>query len=73
MRGRADVEIFRAPAEQQIADAAADQVGDVIALPQPVEDLEGVGIDHGARDRMLGARNDPRFGHRGALYQKGKL
>ena len=31
--------------EQQIADAAADQIGGVLALPQAVENLERVGID----------------------------
>ena len=31
--------------EQQIAHAAADQIRDVVELPQPVEDLESVGVD----------------------------
>jgi hypothetical protein len=45
MRRRADVEIFRAPADEQIANAPADEIGDVVVLPQPIEDLEGVRID----------------------------
>ena len=70
MRRRADVEVLRPAAEQQVADAAADEIGDVVGLPQPVENLQRVGIDVAARDRVLGARNDPRFDHRAALYQK---
>ena len=72
MRRRADVEVLRPAAEQQIADAAADQVGDVVALPQPVEDFQGVRIDVAARERVLGARDDPRLDHRTALYQNRK-
>ena len=53
MRRRADVEILRPPAEQQIAHAAADQIRDEIVFVQPVQDLEGVGIDVATRDRML--------------------
>ena len=53
MRRRADVEILRPAAEQQIADAAADQVRDVVMLVEPVEDFERVGIDVAARDRVL--------------------
>ena len=50
VRGRADVEVLRAAAEQQVAHAAADQVRDVVELAQPVEDLQGVRIDVAARD-----------------------
>ena len=70
MRRGADVEVLRAAAEQQIADAAADQIGDVLVLPQAVEHLQRVRIDVAAGDRVLLARNDPRFDHRAALYQK---
>src|SRR5688500_762101 len=45
MRGGADIEVFRRAAEQQIAHAAANQVGDVVELPEPVQDLEGVRVD----------------------------
>jgi hypothetical protein len=55
------------PAEQQIANAAADQVRGVVELTQPVEDLECIGIDVAARDRMFLARNDPRFDHEGIV------
>ena len=45
VRRRADVEVLRPPAEQEVADAAADEVGDVIVLVQPVEHLQRVGVD----------------------------
>ena len=73
VRRRADVEVFRTAAKQQIADAAAHQIGDVIELPEPVQDLERVGIDVTSRDGVLVPRNDPRLGHRRALYQTGEL
>ena len=72
MRRCPDVEILGAPTDEQIANAAADEIGDVVELPQPVENFEGVGIDVAPRDRVLSARNDPRLGHRRALYQKRK-
>src|SRR5207249_12148491 len=70
VRRRADVEAFRPAAEEQIAHAAADQIGDVLELTQPVQHLERVRIDVAPRDRVLGARNDPRLDHRPALYQR---
>ena len=60
---------FGPAAEQQVAHAAADEVGDVIGLPQAVEHLQRVGVDVAARKRVLGARNDPGLDHRTALYQ----
>ena len=72
MRGRPDVEILGTAPDEQIAHAAADQIGDVVELPQPIENLERVRIDVAPRDRVLSARNDPRVGHRRALYQKRK-
>ena len=48
-----DVEIFRAASEQQVADAAADQVRGVIVFVKPVQDLERVGINVAAGNRML--------------------
>ena len=60
MRGRADVEVLRPAPEQQVADAAADEVGDVVVLMEPVEHLQRVGVDLAARDRVLGARHDDR-------------
>ncbi len=67
--GRSDVEIFRTAAQQQIPDAAADQIGGVLALPQAIENFERVGIDVAAGDGVLVSRHDPRFDHRAALYQ----
>ena len=60
MRGRADVEVLRPAAEQQVADAAADEVGDVVVLVEPVENLQRVRVDLFAGDRVLGARHDHR-------------
>ena len=60
---RADVEVLGAAAEQQVPDAAADEVGDVVELPQPVEDFEGVWIDVLARERVLRAWDDPGRDH----------
>ena len=45
MRRRADVEVLRPAVEQQVPNAAADEVGDVVVLVQPVKNLECVGID----------------------------
>ena len=72
MRRCPDVEILWAAADEQVANAAADEIGDVVELPQPIENLERVGIDVAPRDRVLCARDDPRLGHRWALYQKRK-
>ena len=63
MRVRADVEVLRLPAEDQIADAAANQVGDVVVLLQPMQDPERVRVDIPARNRMAFARDDDRFWH----------
>jgi len=63
MRRGADVEVLRAPAEQQIANAAADQVRDVMMFVQTVEDLECIGVDVAARDRMIRSRHDGRVRH----------
>ena len=50
MRRRADVEILRPAVQQQVADAAADQIRDVVVLVQPVKDFERAGIDVAAGD-----------------------
>ena len=63
MRGRTDVEVLGTPAEQEVADAAADEIGNVVALAQAIEDLERVGINVAARERVLVAWDDPRVGH----------
>jgi hypothetical protein len=64
MRRRADVEILRTTAEEQVADAAADQIRDVIALMEPIEDLQRIGIDLLPRNRMRVPRDDDRLTHR---------
>jgi hypothetical protein len=69
VRGCADVEVFGLAAYQEVPNAAADQIRGVIGLAEPVQHFKRVGIDIAAREYVLGARNDPRFGHRAALYQ----
>ena len=64
MRRRADVEILRTTAEEQIANAAADQIRDVIALMETIEDLQRIGIDLLPRNRMRVPRDDDRLTHR---------
>jgi hypothetical protein len=44
MRRRRYVKVFRVPAQKQISNAAADQIGFVPALPQPIDHLERVGV-----------------------------
>ena len=51
-----DVEILGLAREHQVTHAAADQVGLVAGAGQAIEDLEDVGVDVAARDRMFGAR-----------------
>ena len=46
--------------EQQVANAAADQIRDVVVLVEPVQNFERVGIDVAARNRVLRPRNDGR-------------
>ena len=67
MGRRADVKILGAAAEQQVAHASADEVSDVIELPEAIENFEGIGVDIAARDRMLCARDLPRFDHGGIV------
>jgi hypothetical protein len=42
MRVRPDVEILRPPPKNQVADAAADQIGNVTVLLEPLKDAERV-------------------------------
>ena len=65
VRARADVEVFRPTSENQVADAAADEVCDVAVLLQAIEHPQRVRVDIPARNRMVFARNDYRFGHEG--------
>ncbi len=58
---RGDVEVLGLAAEQQVAHAAAHEVGEVPVLFQLVEDPHGVVADPLAGDGMPGARNDRRF------------
>ena len=54
----ADVEVLRLAAEQQVAHAAAHQVGHEAVVLQAIEDLEGIGVDVLAGDGVLGPRQD---------------
>ncbi len=63
MRVGADVEVLRRPAEQQIPDAAADQIGQVIGLIETIEDAKRVRVNLAARYSVLGARNDDGIWH----------
>ena len=63
VRRGADVEVLRPSPEQQVADAAADQIGGVSALVETIEDFESVWVDGAAGDRVFGARNDDRLHH----------
>ena len=69
MGGGADIEILRSMSQEQIADAAAHEAGEVVVLVQPVQHPECVGVDLLARDRVLPARHDHRLAHWPALYQ----
>ena len=45
MGRRSNVEVFRLAVQQQVAHAAANQVGDVIVLVEPIEHLQRVRVD----------------------------
>ena len=63
MRARADVEVLRAAAENQVAHAAAHEIGDMAVLLEPLQDAERVRVNVPSRDRMICARDNDRFGH----------
>jgi hypothetical protein len=70
MSRRPDVEVLGLSPEEEVAHAAADQIRDVIGLAQPVENLQSVGIDVTPRERVLLARDHPRFHHAGGIVPK---
>ena len=67
VRAGADVEVFRAAAKQQIAHAAAHEIRRIVILVETIENLQRIGIDKFAGDRVFGARYDHRNRHRSAL------
>lgn len=69
---RADVEVLRPSTEEQVADATSDEIGNVVALTQPVEDFQRIRVDVTARQRMRFARNDPWLNHRLWIVPKAK-
>jgi hypothetical protein len=58
MRIGPDVEIFRGQPEQQVPNAAADEVRSVPALVEPIQNLEGIRVDVAAGDLVLSPRDD---------------
>ena len=54
-----DIEVFRAQAQQQVADRAADQECLIAGLFQPVQNFERVRRDVGPRNRVLITWHDP--------------
>ena len=54
----ADVEVLRPPSEQQVTHTAADEVGAVAVIVEPIEDAKGICVDQAARDAVTFARND---------------
>jgi len=63
MRIRPDVEVLRPAAEDQVPDAAADEIRDVVVLLEPVQDAQRVRIDVTSRNRMALAGNNDRLWH----------
>src|SRR6185369_12867601 len=64
VRRRSDVEVFGPATQQQIANAAANEVRDVVMLVKPVKNLERVGVDVAARDLVFGSGHNGRLRHR---------
>ena len=64
MGGGPDVEVLRVPAEQEIANTSADEVGDVPVFVQLIKDLERRRIDVPALNRVCSPRHDGRLHHR---------
>ena len=65
MRRRADVEVLRTSAQEQVAHAAAHEIADVTGLVQAIKNLQRVRVDVPPRNRVLSPRDDHRFGHSG--------
>jgi len=59
----ADVEVFGTTPQQQIPDAAADEISREVGFPKSIEDLERVRIDIRPRNRVFCARDDHRLRH----------
>jgi hypothetical protein len=61
----AHVEVLGALAQEQVAHAAAHQVGQKAVAVQAVEHLEGVRVDVGPADAVVAAGDDLRLGQKG--------
>ncbi len=66
-----DVEVLGAPAEQEVAHAAAHQVGLVAVAPQVPQDLEGIDVERGGVD-LGGRRGKGGIGQRGRIERGGQ-
>jgi len=55
------VEILGTPSDHQVAHAATDEVSEVARIYQAIENLDDVGVDVAARDRMVSAFDYARF------------
>ena len=56
-----DIEIFGSATQHQVAYPAAHETSEVSRVDQAIEDLQDVGVDVAARDRMLSAFDYARF------------
>ena len=63
MRGGPEIEILRAPVQQQVTDTAANEVGLEVVLLEPVDDLECVVVDVPAGERVFRSRDGCRRRH----------
>jgi len=73
MRVGSDVEVLGLALEQEIADAAADQIGLEAGRGEAVKDLEGVRINALSGDGVLAARPDAWPGVLGVLGCQGEI
>jgi hypothetical protein len=60
---RSDVEILRPAAEDEVADAAADEIRGVPVLVEAIQDPKGLAVDVTARNRVIRARNNDGYSH----------
>ena len=64
LRRRADVEILGPPPQEQVADAATDEIGGVAQLLEPTHHFQRVGVDVAAGEGMLCTWQDDGLNHR---------
>jgi hypothetical protein len=69
-RARHDVEVLGPQAEEEVADATSDEVGEVFVVSESLDDLGGVGIDLIRRNLHVGSLSAIR---RGAACRRDRL